>query len=246
MDHENGCSPVPQALYIDWSFSCGSRWDIFPRECALIKDSSSGHFSTASCGHWPPFHPWACSYTTALLLGLPVTPTKSPGVVTWLQWLLTCPGSYAPSPPVGELVRMITDSARVTCAPPKWRLCPLAFEGRIFQVDSVKTSCQKQPTLCVILKRHSCSIIHVEKVSATRKLSKLSITCAIVTVSKLVIEGTCLVEPLPRVQACAAWVDTSRIITLLRRHSPWALCEAISSMLWFIFATRQTGLRGAP
>lgn len=24
LDHENGCSPAPAALYIDWSFSCGS------------------------------------------------------------------------------------------------------------------------------------------------------------------------------------------------------------------------------
>lgn len=151
-----------------WQLGC---WDIHPRGCALIKDSSSGHFCTASCGHWPPFHPWACSYTTALILGLPVTPQQSPGVVTWLEWLLTCPASCNPSYPVGELVGMITRGIRVTCPTiqtlhKKWRLYPWAFEGRISQVDSVKTSCQKWPSLCVILEQYSCSIIHVEKVWA--------------------------------------------------------------------------------
>lgn len=92
MDHENGCSLVPAAFCIDWSFSCGSCWDILPRGCALIKDSSSGHFCTASCGHWPPFHPWACSYTTSLLLGLPVTPNNALGLShdlsdSWPAWL---------------------------------------------------------------------------------------------------------------------------------------------------------------
>lgn len=59
-----------------WQSGC---WEIHPRGCALIKDSGSGHFCTASCGHWPRFYPWVCSYTTALLLGLPVTPRQRPG-----------------------------------------------------------------------------------------------------------------------------------------------------------------------
>ncbi len=150
-----------------WQLGC---WDKRPRGCALIKDSSSGHFCTASCGHWPPFHPWACSLTTALLLGLPVTPNNTPGVVTWLARLLTRLASWDPSPPVGEAVRMITDGVRVTFAPSKWRLCPWAFEEGIFWADSVKTSCQELPTTCVILKQYSCSITQVEKVWALRRI----------------------------------------------------------------------------
>lgn len=164
-----------------WQLGC---WDIHPRGCTLIKDSSSGHFCTTSCGHWPPFYPWACSYTATLLLGLPVTSSNSQEVITWLKWLLTCLASWDPSLPVGKLVRMITDCIRVITPPPqkKWRLCPWACEGRIFRVDSVKTSCQKWPNLCVILKQYSHNIIHVEKVclSATVKLNKSSIMSATV------------------------------------------------------------------
>lgn len=97
-----------------WQSGC---WDIHPRGCTLIKDSSSGHFCTVSCGHWPPFHPWACSYTAALLPGLPVTPSNTLGVVTWLEWLLTWLASWDPSLPDGGLVGMIIDHVRVTFPP---------------------------------------------------------------------------------------------------------------------------------
>lgn len=69
------CSTQYRLEFFMWQLGC---WDMHLRGCALIKSSSSGHFYTASCGHWPPFHPWACSYTTALLLGLPVPPTTMP------------------------------------------------------------------------------------------------------------------------------------------------------------------------
>lgn len=42
---------------------------------------------------------------------------------------------------------------------------------------------------------------HGKSLSTTVKLSKPSIISAIVTESELVIEGTCLIEPLPGVQA---------------------------------------------
>lgn len=206
-----------------WQSGC---WDIHPRGCTLIKDSSSGHFCTVSCGHWPPFHPWACSYTAALLPGLPVTPSNTLGVVTWLEWLLTWLASWDPSLPDGGLVGMIIDHVRVTFPPQKWRLCPWAIDGRVFRVDSVKTSCQKWPNLCVILKQYSHNIIHVEKVClSTVKLNKSSI---------IFYNGR------------AAWMDRSRIITLLCHQTPWAFSAAISSMLWFILATTPTSLWGAP
>lgn len=159
------CSTHHRLEFFMWHLGC---WEIHPRGCALIRASSWGPFFSTSCGHWPPFHPWACSYTTALHLGLSVIPDSAVGFVTWLEWLLTCLASCKPSLSVSKSVRMIASHVRVTCAPLKWRLCPWAFEGRIFQVDSVKTSCQKWPTLCVILKQHSCKIIQVEKV-CTRK-----------------------------------------------------------------------------
>lgn len=156
-----------------WQLGC---WEIHLRGCALIKDSSSGHFCTASCGHWPPFHPWACSYSTALLLGLPVTPNNTLGVITWLEWLLTCMASWDPSPPDGESVKMITDHVRVRPPPsPKWRLCPWAFEGRILGVDSVKTSCQKWPTSCVILSGTAAILFMWKKFKLYSKTKKPSI-----------------------------------------------------------------------
>lgn len=110
-----------------WQLGC---WDSHPRGCTLIKDSSSGHICTASCGHWPPFHPWACSYTTALSLSLPVTPSNTLGLVTWLEWLLTWLASRDPSLPVGELVGMITDHVRVTFPPLKMAAVSLGFWRR--------------------------------------------------------------------------------------------------------------------
>lgn len=103
------CSTLYRLEFFMWQSGC---WDIHPRGCAFIKDSSSGHFCTASCGHWPPFHPWACSYTTALLLGLPVTPNNAlelshDSCDSWPAW----PPKNL-SPPVGESVRMITDSIK--------------------------------------------------------------------------------------------------------------------------------------
>ena len=123
------CSTLYRLEFFMWQLGC---WDMLPRGCALIKAGSSGHFFLASCGHWPPFHPWAHSYTAALLPGLSVSTNNALGFVTWLEWLLTRLASCNPSPPVNESVRMITNSIRVTCAPLKWRRCPWAFEGRIF------------------------------------------------------------------------------------------------------------------
>lgn len=111
-----------------WKLGC---WDIHPRGCTLIKDSSSGHFSTASCGHWPPFHPGACSSTTALLLGLTVTPNNTPQHgLSHDSW----PARPPETPPLLSASRsewsQTMEGSRLP--PSKWRLCPWAFEGRIF------------------------------------------------------------------------------------------------------------------
>lgn len=209
-----------------WQLGC---WDIHPRGCALIKDSSSGRFCAASCGHWPPFHPWACSYTTAPILGLPVaSPTKA------LGWSHDSSDSWPAWPPAtppilsGSRLQWSQAALRVTLPNPphkKWRVYPWALEGRISQVDSVKTSCQKWPTLCVILEQYSCSIIHVEK--KLERYTEPSIISTIVTQSKFGdrkhLSGQTFTLSSSKCLGCAAWMDTSRIITLLRHCPPWAI-----------------------
>lgn len=153
MDHENGCSLVPAALYrlefFMWQLGC---WDIHPRGCALIKDGSSGLTYTPLPVASDLLFTRGLAATSQLCflvsLSLPTTPwgCHMPWLTPDLSGLLQPLSS-------SQRVRMIANNIRVTCAPPKWRLYPWAFGGRIFQVDSVKTSCQKWPTLCVILKQ---------------------------------------------------------------------------------------------
>lgn len=112
-----------------WQLGC---WDTHPRGCTLIKDSSSGLFCTASCGHWPSFHPWACSYTAALLLGLAVTPSNTLGLVTWLKWLLTWPASRDPSLPVGEFAWNDRRLWMGHICPPKMAAISLGFQRQTF------------------------------------------------------------------------------------------------------------------
>lgn len=89
------CSTLYRLEFFMWQLGC---WDIHPRGCALIKDSSPGHFSSASCGHWPPFHPWARSHTTQLwfLVSLSLPPTALGGSShdssdSWPAWPLANP-----------------------------------------------------------------------------------------------------------------------------------------------------------
>lgn len=71
------CSALYRLEFFMWQLGC---WDIHPRGCALIKDSSSGRF--LHCFLWPltSFSPVGLQlHTTALLLGLPVTPNNALG-----------------------------------------------------------------------------------------------------------------------------------------------------------------------
>lgn len=241
------CSALYRLEFFMWQLGC---WDIHPRGCALIKDRSSGHFCTASCGHWPPFHPWACSYTTALLLGLPVTPNNGLGAVTWLEeWLLTCPASRNPSPPVGESVRMITDSVRVTFAPTKMAIMSLGFWRKNFPSWQCQNIMSEMASLMCHLKAVQLQYYSCGKSLSTTVKVKHTIYHFYNSHWEQISDRGHLsywTLYLEFKQILAAWMDTSGIITLLRHRPPWAISAAISSTLRFILATRQTSLRGAP
>lgn len=236
------CSSLYRLEFFMWQLGC---WDIHPRGCSLIKDSSSGHFCSGSCGHWPPFHPWACSYTTALILGLPVTPDKALGSShdssdSWPAW-----PAPNPSPPVGAV------SVRGHMCPPKMALMSLGLWGKNFPSWQCQNIMSEMANLMCHLRAaqlqyYSCG----KSLSTTVKLSKPSIISTVVTESRFSdrrhLSRWAFTLSSSKCLSLAAWMDTSRIITLLRHCPPWAISAAISSMLWFILATRQTSLRGAP
>lgn len=204
-----------------WQLGC---WDIHPRGCALIKDSSSGHFCTASCGHWPPFHPWACSYTTALLLGLPVTPNNTLGLShdlsdSWpawppetppllsasqLEWSQTGEGHICPPQNGGYVLGLLKEEfSELTVSKHHVRngqphvsswssTAAILFTWKKFEHYS-KT---KQAIY------HFCNS-HWERISDRRHLSYWAFTWSS---SKYL--------------SCAAWMDPSRIITLLHPRPP--------------------------
>lgn len=131
MDHENGFSLTPTALYIDWSFSCGS-WAAgisTPGDVLSLRTVAQGTFPLLPVatdllftqGRAAP--PQLCF---SVSLSLPTTPRG----LSHDSW----PARPPETPPLLSASRsewsQTMEGSRLP--PSKWRLCPWAFEGRIF------------------------------------------------------------------------------------------------------------------
>lgn len=130
-----------------WQLGC---WEIHPRGCALIKDSGSGHF--LHCFLWPltsflpvgvQLHYSSASRPPCHSQTTPRGPSHDSSD-SWPAWPPETPPILSAGP-----VRMITGRVRVTFAPPKWRLCPWAFDGKSFSELTVSKHHVRKGQPCV-------------------------------------------------------------------------------------------------